>query len=296
MLSSIGGRTGAVLDALAATPGFFESAEGRVWLSDLAMLVGTENQPDDVRAFLDRFAGGQASIRAWPAWRSSAWAADFGRSGGSLRAVLKARSAARASPRSSPRPPSRGGRRIPAARVDAIGLLSLGLGRCRLARSCPPCSMLGSRGRSSSRHIQALASHADPRVGPAIVAHWKAMGPAVRREAAEAALRPPERVGALLDGLESGRSRPGRPRPGPPAQLLATRDKALHARAEKLLANGARPTAAPVIAAFRTALDPRRRRPSAGRRSYQSLRHLPQGRRSGGPGRSRPRHGHGPDS
>ncbi len=60
VLSAIGGRTRLLIEALAAKPDFFESSQGRGWLGELAMLIGTENKAEDVRAFLDRFAGGES--------------------------------------------------------------------------------------------------------------------------------------------------------------------------------------------------------------------------------------------
>ncbi len=91
--------------------------------------------------------------------------------------------------------------------------------------------------------IQSLAAHADPRVGPAIVAHWKAMGPAVRREAAEALFTRRERLTALLDGIEAKTIAASELDPARRKGLLVTPDRTLRAwsRVASLSGGAARP-------------------------------------------------------
>jgi putative heme-binding domain-containing protein len=253
VLSSIGGRTRALIDALAETPGFFDSAAGRSWLGELAMLVGTENRPEDIRAFLDRFAGGQASP-------GLARVAVLGlgrglqRSGGSLRSVLSGPASERVAPLFAKAAEIAAGEGKPEARVDAIGLLALGSSETAL-KVLP--DLLDARQPASVQlaAVQALAAHADPAVGPAIVAHWKLMGPAVRREAAEALFTRPAWVGALLDGIEAKTIGASELDPARRKGLLTSRDRALRTRAEALLSKESRPDRGAVIAQYRKALE-----------------------------------------
>src|SRR5262249_46392986 len=47
--------------------------------------------------------------------------------------------------------------------------------------------------------VRALAAHPRAEVGPALLKSWRTYTPAVRREALEAMLRQPDRIGVLLD-------------------------------------------------------------------------------------------------
>lgn len=253
VLSSIGGRTRGLIEALAAKPGFFESPQGRDWLGELAMLTGTENRPDDVRAFLDRFAGGQSDP-------GLARVAVLGlgrglqRSGGSLRDVLSGPAAEKIAPLFAKAAQVATGEGAPAARVDAIGLLALGSADDAL-KVLPDLLDARQPGPVQVAAIQSLAAHPDPRVGPAIVAHWKAMGPAVRREAAEALFTRRERLAALLDGIEAKTIAAAELDPARRKGLLVIPDRAIRARAETLLSQEARPDRGAVIAQYRKALE-----------------------------------------
>ena len=72
VLSSVAGRSLALFDALAGSPGFLARPEARDWFVDLAVLVGVENKPEAVQELLDRVSG-TGMTRRPPAPSSSAW-------------------------------------------------------------------------------------------------------------------------------------------------------------------------------------------------------------------------------
>jgi putative heme-binding domain-containing protein len=96
----------------------------------------------------------------------------------------------------------------------------------------------------------------DPAVARSVLAHWKAMSPAVRREAAELLFSRPERIAALVEALESKALPVAEIEPDRLRQLRSIKDPALRNRAARLLDSAAssksdRPA---VIAMFRPAL------------------------------------------
>ncbi|HEV3121235.1 MAG TPA: PVC-type heme-binding CxxCH protein, partial [Isosphaeraceae bacterium] len=125
VLSSIGKRERAFIDALASHTGFFETTDGRAWLTDLAVLVGAENQPDDIQALLARFAGSDADPGTA---RTVVLGLGRGlqRAGGSLRGLLTGPAAPHLAPlfQKAMHTVENGG--TPAARADAARLLGLG--------------------------------------------------------------------------------------------------------------------------------------------------------------------------
>jgi putative heme-binding domain-containing protein len=105
--------------------------------------------------------------------------------------------------------------------------------------------------------VQALGELPDRRVGPAIAARWRALSPSVRREAVEVLFARPDRLGALLDAMESKTIAPSDVEPVRVKALLAIRDAAIRARASKLFAGAASPGSdrSAVVAAFRSAAE-----------------------------------------
>ncbi len=239
ILSSIAGRTPALIEALSGRPDFFDSAPGREWLGDLAAITGAENRPDDIRAFLDRFAGVDA-----PPGRALAAILGLGRglrrSGGSPAGAMAGRVA-----------PLFDRAAIAAAsadatladRVDAIRLTALGPAGAAL-RVLP--GLLDAREPSGVQvaALQGLTDLADPRVGPAIVGRWRSMGPAARREAAEVLFARPDRLGALLDAVESRSIAPAELDPARRKLLVAHPDPTIRGRSAALLADPGRPDGA----------------------------------------------------
>ncbi len=104
--------------------------------------------------------------------------------------------------------------------------------------------------------MRALGELADPAVGSLVVAHWKALSPAVRREAAEVLFSRRGRLDALLAALGSGMLTPSEIDPDRLKQLRTHADPRLRERAIRIL--GAQPAATRdrkvTIEAFRPAL------------------------------------------
>jgi len=253
VLSSVANRSGLLIEALAAKPGFFASREGRQWLSELAMMVGTENKPDDIQKLLDRF-----TVTETDPSRALTVILGLGqglkRSGGSLNTLLRGPVVTRIAPlfdkaaRSAEATDAEPGVRIDAIRLLALGPIDTALKVLpdRLDAREPAAVQIAS--------IQALTDLADHRVGPAIVEHWRALSPAVRREAAEALFARPDRVAALLDAVASKTIIAAELDPARQKMLLASPDHALRERAAKLFAGESRPNRAAVLAQARRAL------------------------------------------
>jgi putative heme-binding domain-containing protein len=139
-----------------------------------------------------------------------------------------------------------------AGRVEAVELVALG--PVEMALEVLP-GLLGVREPSGVQlaALRGLAGLPDGRVGPLLVERWRSLGPAVRREAAEALLSRRERIAALLDGLESGAVPAADLDPSRRSQLLAHADPAVRERAARLLGGAARPARAAVVEAYRPA-------------------------------------------
>src|SRR5205814_798356 len=54
VLSSISKHTPALIEALAARPGFFQTEAGRGWLDELSILVGSAKDPGETQRLVDR--------------------------------------------------------------------------------------------------------------------------------------------------------------------------------------------------------------------------------------------------
>ena len=216
---------------------------GRVWLDELAVLVGAENQPDDVEAVLDRFAGPDADPGL-----TRAVVLGLGRglqrAGGSLRERLDRASVGDGSRPSFARAARgrRGGRARHAAgrRDPAAGPRARSTGRSTVLPD-----LLDARAAdraSSSRRSRPWPTSPTAASARAIVEHWKALSPSVRREAVEVLFARPERLDALLDALESKTVAASDLDPARHKQLARARRPAIRGRAEKLLGS-ARPRA-----------------------------------------------------
>ena len=254
VLSSVAGRTGPLLDALGARSGFFAGASGRPWLDELAAIVGAENRPEDVRSLIDRFAGPDADP-AQVRVVILGLGRGLQRSGGSLAQWLQGPASSRFTPvfdraartAADADGPVRG-------RVEAIRLLGLGTVEQALAVLS---DLLDARQPNEIQlaTLQTLAPLPDRRVAAAVIAQWRAFSPTVRREAVEALFGRPDRLGMLLEAIETGHIAPADLDPARRAQLLALKDPALRDRARALFGNAASGDRGAVIAAFRKALD-----------------------------------------
>ena len=255
VFTAISGRTLALADALATEEGFYSKPDGRAWLEELAVLVGAENRPGEVQALFARFAGPAEAETD----RARALVLGLGRglqrSGGSLREALDGPGSdalkslfARAARTAKADGPYAG-------RLDAIRLL--GLGPVATALEDLP-ALLDARqpGAVQLAAVQTLGGLSDPRVGPLLIARWKALSPMVRREAEEALFARRERQAALLDAIESKTISVSDLDPARRKQLLASPDAPLRERAAKLLVTetGVKTDPEKLIAAFRPAL------------------------------------------
>ncbi|WP_435010879.1 PVC-type heme-binding CxxCH protein [Tundrisphaera lichenicola] len=254
VLSSVAGRVRPLVDTLASRPGFFATPAGREWLGDLASMVGAENRPDDVQAFLEQFAGESSSP-------SESLAAILGlgqglrRSGGSLASVLSGPASVRVAPLFARAATVAGSSDASTpARLDAIRLLALG--PIDPALEVLP-NLLDAREPSSIQvaAVQALGNLNDGRVGPAIVDRWKAAGPATRREAAEVLFARPDRLESLLTAVEIKVITPGELDPARTKSLLEHRDPKIRERAVALFSGAARPDRGAVLARYKQALE-----------------------------------------
>jgi putative heme-binding domain-containing protein len=139
-------------------------------------------------------------------------------------------------------------------RVEAIRLLAVG-STDRVLEILP--TLLEARQPTEVQLVtlQTLAPQADRRVGVRVIEHWKALSPAVRREAIEVMFAKPERLEQLLDAIESGDLSLSDLDSGRRTQLLAIKDSRIHERALKVLGTLEKRDRGPVIAAFRPALE-----------------------------------------
>ncbi len=215
-------------------------------------MVGAENKPEAVRELLARLAGTGID-------EATARAVVFGlgrglqRSGGSLRDSLQGPHAAQLAPlfaRASALASADG----PAGpRVDAIRFLSLG--PVAEALGVLP-GLLDARQSNAIQlaALQTLAALPDPRVGPLVVEHWKALSPTVRGEAVEALFARADRLDALLTALEKGSIAPTDLDPARRQQLLGLADAGLRRRAAALFGENARVDRGKAVAQYREAL------------------------------------------
>ncbi len=253
MQSSLGGgRAAELLAALTRDDDFAQTAAGRAWLGDLAALIGAENRREDLQTVLTRDAAPQAD----PAVSRTVLLGlgrGLARARSSLRTwlegptsdALHAAFARTAETARSDQPAS--------ARVEAVRLL--GLGPEDLALETLP-DLLDARQPSTVQlaALQALSDQSDPRVGPAITARWKALGPSLRREAAEVLMARRDRIAALLDALGEKQILTGDLDPARRSQLLAHPDKAIQERAKTLLGGEVRSDRSAILAAYQPAL------------------------------------------
>jgi putative heme-binding domain-containing protein len=253
VLSATAGRADALLAALGDSDKggrFLATSAGRAWLGELAFLVGAENVPGRVSILLTESLlpeSDQAAARVV----LLGIARGLRRSGGSLKDAKIDRAAVQPFfDRAEATARGQGGSRD---RVDAIGLVAVG-SETRAVEVLP--TLLDAREPTAVQlaAIQTLSGLADPRVGPAIVAKWKSLGPSVRREAVEALFARRDRLAALLDGLEARQIAAPDIDPTRQTALLKHPDPAVRRRAEKVLGQSDRPDRAKILESFRPTL------------------------------------------
>jgi putative membrane-bound dehydrogenase-like protein len=253
VLSSIGGRERALIAALTANPSFFAQPAGRLWLGELAVLVGATNKATDTQALLDQFAGpqadpGQARVVVLGLGRG------LQRAGGSLRSFLNGPAAAQLAPLFERAARVAADEGETPARIDAIRLLGLGPVDSAL-NVLPPLLDARQPVAAQLAALQTMADLPDHRVAASVIEHWKALSPTVRREAIEVLFARADRITTLLDAIDAKTIAVSELDPIRRKQLLTVADRAVRSRAEKLLGSEAKSDRAPVISAYRQALD-----------------------------------------
>jgi putative heme-binding domain-containing protein len=255
ILSSITGQALALLDALVKRDGFITTQPARIWLDELAFLVGCGRKPEDSRTLLRRLqaagVGSDVLMRALLALgRGQA------RRGGSFASLIADPSlplakklvdeAAHLAAADGPLD----GRRA------AIRLL--GLGDTKTARRLFP-ELLDARQPAPVQLalLQAMASFLDQPAASEIVARWKAMSPSVRREAIEVLFSRPVGIETLIKAIESHSLAASEIDLARLRQLQSHPNPEVRDRARRILDSGALPARdrAKVVAAFRPAVE-----------------------------------------
>jgi putative membrane-bound dehydrogenase-like protein len=208
VLSSVGSAPGPILTALLLRPGFLSTPAAESATAMLAEQVAVRRDGAALRAMLAQVA--QPRLEQHPGVaRGILLAAADGqaRSNQSLAGVLA-------------EPPLEAVRAMfqtmladaEKTLADAASPADAKLRSIRLLRHAPPGgtdTVLDSLIDASQppevqlASIQALAGQAAPGVGGRLLARWRGVSPAVRREMIEALLRDPARLPALLDAIEN---------------------------------------------------------------------------------------------
>jgi len=233
VMSSVSGRASAILQQLVRRPEFLDSETGRTWLNELALLVGAERNPSQIRDLLGRLR--DLRVPNGPLIRMLlAVGRGLNRVNETLAAGLS-----ELDPAEVEGLLTEAGRiaesELPIEdRLAAIGLLGLAGGERALAvlpslldARQPPQVQLGV--------LQALAGLSDPSVGTQVVRQWKAMSPTVRREAVEVLFGRADRLEHLLEAIEEKRLAVSEIDPARLDQLRAHSEPRLRARAIAVL-------------------------------------------------------------
>ena len=244
---------------MTAQPVFSQDDAGRSWLEDVAALAGAEGLGAERsrRLTTEKFMAYLVDADVEATSRQAVaigWDRGLRRTGRSLRslpagpaaeALVPLFATARDQSQSAALEPNR---RARAARV-------VGLGPLDGAMATLP-TLLDARHPVEVQlaALQALGDLPDLRVGPAVVARWKALSPPVRREAAEVLFARPERLRALLDSLEARLVEPGELDSARVAQLVSHRDGSIRQRAQRHFGTMTRGDRGRVVAAMRPAL------------------------------------------
>ncbi|HEU5116513.1 MAG TPA: PVC-type heme-binding CxxCH protein, partial [Isosphaeraceae bacterium] len=200
ILSGLAGRTGDFAEILARNKVFDRKETGPLLL-DLGELIGSENQPEAVSAFVKRFAASGSGAKAAHVHDVlTSVGRGLARSGGSLRTLLNGPLADDLEPIFAQAAKTVDEPGPVAARIEAVKLIGLGPEDSAL-HVLPALLTPREPVVLQLAALQALAPINNPEVGIVIVEHWRSLGPSARREAAETLLAKPDRAQALLDAL-----------------------------------------------------------------------------------------------
>jgi putative membrane-bound dehydrogenase-like protein len=253
VLSGLSRRAGAFLRTLDGSGRFLDREEGRPWLTETAALVGAETDSVAITWLGERFSDEKADPK-------SALAGLLAMKRGSRRSPSISKVGAfnaifeRIAERCHQMAERAADTSInPEGRLEAVQWLELAPPDLAL-QVLPPLLDARQPSALSVAALRILGGLTDPRVGPAVVAQWRAMGPTTRREAAEVLFARKERRDALLDGLKDQSITAGDLETARQKQLLNDPDASLRERAKGLLsvAQGDR---AQVVVTYREALD-----------------------------------------
>jgi len=255
VLSSIAGRSLALLDRLANHAGFFAAPPGEAWLDELAFLVGSDPKVAQARRMLERLNA--AKVDSGPLMRAVlALARGRRRAGGSFQSLREGMSPALIHSLLAEATELAGSSGPLDRRLVAIRLL--GLADAATARELFP-RLLDARQPSAVQLVvlQTLAGLFDRDAARQIIDHWKSMSPAVRGEAVEVLFSRPEGIEAVIGAIESGAIPPSELDPARLRQLQTRSNPALRARAQKILAmdGAAARDRGQVILSYRPALE-----------------------------------------
>jgi putative heme-binding domain-containing protein len=253
VLIAIGPDSPALLETLAKTNGFFDTESGRVWLDELATLIGAQRDPALLRRLVNHLTPARSDARLM------------------IRLLVAAnRGSRRTGPLSDShevdwpalvgpfREEARGtalsdcplDRRVPA--VELLGIVDDAKARETLA------SLLDARQTTPVQlaALKALGISIDSSVAKLVLSQWKTMSPTVRREAAELLFSRRDRLEHLLSALDSRSFQLSEIDADRLKKLRAHRDPQIRARVEKILGSEDRMTTdrKATINAFRQAL------------------------------------------
>jgi putative membrane-bound dehydrogenase-like protein len=253
ILSSVAGRSVVLFGALSKRAGFFTDPTGQAWLDQIAFLVGSQRDPGDSRDLLEELHTARTGPRSLM-HAALALARGRQRAGGSFRELLEGKTSNLMASLLAEAARAAGPSGTMEDRITAIRLL--GLADARSARELLP-NLLDARQAVAVQLavLQALGPLIDRDLAREIVGHWKAMSPAVRREAIEVLFGRRPGIEAVVAAFESRALAPTDLDPARLKQLQVYTDASLRARAQAILAADQRASRDrnQVVAAYRPA-------------------------------------------
>jgi putative membrane-bound dehydrogenase-like protein len=254
VLSSLAGRPAALLDALSEQTGFLKATAGQPWLDELAFLVGRGRKPDQAQELLVRLkAAGLGSASLMRA--ALALGRGLRQSGASLHSLLESRSSvlmaallAEAAQRAAENGP-----------LDdrLVAIRFLGSFDAKSAREVLP-KLLDVRQPAAVQLavLQAFAGLFDRDAAQQIIAQWKSMSPAVRREAVEVLFSRTVGIEAVMTAIESRALSPSEIDPARWKSLDGPARSTLRSRFQRIIASKAvARDRSQVVASYRAALE-----------------------------------------
>lgn len=259
MMTSLAGRATTFLESLANDAEFAKLSHAAGWYAELARTLGTDANPAAGASVLNIVINGELAH----ATRSSIMIAlgdGLRRRGMTVRRLMEAAQADDSLKQkvtkflASSISAAKDAERPLAERVAAVRMLAfLDCASCREALSSLLSPQVDPQLQIAAANSLGLLEHTD--VPQRLLADWRSHSPALRREVVEALLRSTERVGSLLDALESGAVLRGDIERDRKDLLLNHPKSELRNRAKKLLAGDVDVNRAKVIADYQSALE-----------------------------------------